>query len=361
MNKVKILLEDDCEILGNGQGHVMYRQYLPVIKYIDLLNKYNIKSTFFVDMGHLFFLNKNKKIKDFKLQSKIIEYTITNLIDNQMDVQLHLHSQWYGAKFINSNTQVTDKWNIGQLSPADQKIIFNECFNTLNIILKKTNHEVISYKAGSWGLNPFNTLYEEFKKNNIKIVLGPSKGMKNQKLNFDYSNMENDCFPYYCDSNDINKIGYEKDIVIIPLTPTYLNIFDLIRYYINVKMKYLINLDLDLDEKPLAPTLVDVKKSFMKNRINASFSPLKTHMKINSQDFWYLKKTFKRAYRKIENYNEDYKLLVIETHTKDFINNFHNVNMFFNYLREKYSNLEFVTVSEVYNDIKTKKLNPSVK
>ncbi len=29
MNTIKIILEDDNEILGNGLEHPMYRQYLP--------------------------------------------------------------------------------------------------------------------------------------------------------------------------------------------------------------------------------------------------------------------------------------------------------------------------------------------
>ena len=47
--KIRILLEDDNEVLGTGLGHSMYRQYLPTKKYINILNKYNAKSTFYID------------------------------------------------------------------------------------------------------------------------------------------------------------------------------------------------------------------------------------------------------------------------------------------------------------------------
>ena len=42
----------------------------------------------------------------------------------------------------------------------------------------------------------------------------------------------------------------------------------------------------------------------------------RTHMKINSQKFWYLKKTFQRSYKNIIKNNYKYKVIVIETHTK---------------------------------------------
>lgn len=61
-NKIKIILEDDNEILGNGNGHPVYRQYLPTKKYVELLNKYNIKGTFYIDIAHYLFLNENKSI-----------------------------------------------------------------------------------------------------------------------------------------------------------------------------------------------------------------------------------------------------------------------------------------------------------
>ena len=47
--KIKVLLEDDNEILGNGLGHPVYRQYLPTKKYVEILKK----------------IIKQNKLKDF--------------------------------------------------------------------------------------------------------------------------------------------------------------------------------------------------------------------------------------------------------------------------------------------------------
>ena len=63
--KIKILLEDDNEIKGNGSGHPLIRQYLPTRRYIEILNKHKIKGTFYVDMAHYIFLKDNESYKDF--------------------------------------------------------------------------------------------------------------------------------------------------------------------------------------------------------------------------------------------------------------------------------------------------------
>lgn len=106
---VHIVLEDDTEILGNGVGHVMYRQYLPVLKYIDILKKNDVVSTFYVDIAHLLFLKKNIDFKDFKLQADLIEKMILLLLDSNMEVQLHIHSQWVNAEIKDDHVFVTSR------------------------------------------------------------------------------------------------------------------------------------------------------------------------------------------------------------------------------------------------------------
>jgi hypothetical protein len=81
-------------------------------------------------------------------------------------------------------------------------------------------------------------------------------------------------------------------------------------------------------------------------------------LKINAQKYWYLKNTFKRAYKNIKASNSEYKLMVIETHTKDFIDTFTDIEKFFNYVKNNYSDVEFVTSFQVVEDLSSNKLVP---
>ena len=215
-NVIHVLLEDDNEILGNGYGHPLYRQYLPTKRYVEILNKYKIKGTFYIDIAHYLFLNKNLHFKDFKFQSQTIEEVVKMLVENDMDVQVHLHSQWVNAAIKNGEIYVTNKWNIGQLTAKEQVDLFNESHEVLRKLIVKFGsiNMLNSYKAGSWGLQPFNNLYTLFKEKGIKLVMGPIKGLKVDQLNFDYTNLEGDFYPFYASEDDINKISKNKDIVV---------------------------------------------------------------------------------------------------------------------------------------------------
>ena len=359
-NIVHVLLEDDNEILGNGYGHPLYRQYLPTKRYVEILNKYKIKGTFYIDIAHYLFLNKNLNFKDFKFQSQTIEEVIKMLVENDMDVQVHLHSQWVNAEIKNDEIYVTNKWNIGQLTAKEQVDLFNESHEMLRKLIVKFNsiNLLNSYKAGSWGLQPFNNLYTLFKEKGIKLVMGPIKGLKVDQLNVDYTNLESDFYPFYASEDDINKISKNKDIVVLPMTPTHLNWLDFIRYVFELKFSSIFKKDKDIDIGFMPTQIKNLKPLSGKDKLNLGLEPFKTHLKINAQKFWYLKNTFDRSYKKIIQSDNDYKLMVIETHTKDFKNTFDDIDKFFKYITTNYDNIEFVTSNKIVSDIEMNILIP---
>lgn len=359
-NKIFILLEDDNEIKGNGSGHPLIRQYLPTKRYLDILNKYQIRATFYVDMAHYLFLKENEDFADFKFQATTIEQTIKMLFENNMDIQIHLHSQWVNAKINQNKIYVTKKWNIGQLDPDNQKLLFKKSYSALYKILKNyiKNPSLSSFKAGSWGLQPFATMFDVFKDAGIKLIMGPIEGLNIPDLNVNYNGLHSDYFPYYVSKNDIRKVDDKKDLVVLPMTPTYLNWPDFIRYIFEVKVLNRFNKTNDIDIFNIPKEMIKLKPLEGKDKLNLGLKPFKTHLKINAQRFWYLKNTFRRSYNFILKSKSDYKLMVIETHTKDFLNNIDDIDKFFKHIKDKYKNIEFITSSDLISHINLKKLHP---
>ena len=214
--KLYILLEDDNEILGNGFGHVMLKQYLPTKKYIEILTKHKVKATFYIDIAHYIFMLENESHSDYEFQMKVFIENIKLLVKNKMDIQLHIHSQWLNAKIDDENIKVTNKWNIGKLKPREQKKLLKKCFLTLEKILHDLGYKqkVRSFKAGSWGIQPINFLYDDFKNFGIKLILGPVKDLKLKLLDVDYSKMQINNHPYFVSKDDVNNVSDKEDIVV---------------------------------------------------------------------------------------------------------------------------------------------------
>ena len=227
-------------------------------------------------------------------------------------------------------------------------------------MLKKagSKNTLNSYKAGSWGLQPFDILYDVFIKNGIRLVMGPIKGLKINSLNINYKAMESDYFPYFASKHNINKISHKREITILPMTPTYLNWVDFIRYILEIKFNNLISNSFAIDTNNIPDEVRKMKPLRGKDKLSLSLKPFQTHLKINYQKFWYLRNTFKRSYKKIKNSNQDYKLIVIETHTKDFKSNLNDIDKFFNLIKTKYKDVEFLTSTQIINHIQSGILKP---
>ena len=53
-----------------------------------------------------------------------------------MDVQLHIHSQWHNAEYINDKFKVTDRWNIATLDNQSQLELFKHSYELLSSQLR---------------------------------------------------------------------------------------------------------------------------------------------------------------------------------------------------------------------------------
>ncbi len=174
--------------------------------------------------------------------------------------------------------------------------------------------------------------------------------------------MESEITPYYCRKDDINRIGEKKEIAIIPMTPTYLNWIDLIRYVWHVKYrKFVERHDKDMDIYGVPDEILNMNPVANRDSIQSLRMPYKTNLKMNKQPYWYLRNTFKRAYDLVMKNNFEYKLIVLETHTKDFKNVFDDIDRFMAYLTKSFNNIEFITTSDLVRHLDEGKLKPLTK
>jgi hypothetical protein len=137
-------------------------------KLISLLEKNNIKSTFFVDAGYLHALDRQRyrytNLKDDYLN---IIHQIMQLEKTNNEIGLHIHPHWEDTYFFNGKWEMQlDRYKLSDYKQKDVEIIFNKYYNQLQKIVK---NDIISYRAGGWCIEPFSLIKNHLKNNGIKL------------------------------------------------------------------------------------------------------------------------------------------------------------------------------------------------
>lgn len=350
MKKFYILLEDDWELKGNGYGNVAELQYLPSLSLMNICEKLNIKMTFMVDVAQQLKFIEHMDSPEVKVQKELWDNTVQLMKRKGFDVQLHLHPQWIHAKYDNKNFYVTADWNIGVYNDTERETLVNNSVKYLNELLKPidSNYKVNSFKPGSWGLQPSNGILNNLSNAGIKLILGIKKDLVVPNLKIDYRNLEEDTLPYYPVFENITKVSKDKNsIIALPLLPYSPNLITLGKLFIYTLIKKIAGKFFDKDyEKKQIPKSIRNLKPLGKVKFKKSFRPYLTHLKIGDQPFGYLKDSFDEVIKRLEQIDAENIPIVIEAHTKDFIDNFSNIEKFLNYIMKEYGNkVEFIDLT----------------
>lgn len=322
---MKILLCDDTEVRGNGNGSVEDLIYIPVSRYVASLSKTHMRATFFVDMAHYIYLVENEKGSD---DLQFFQETINLLFRTGMDVQLHLHPQWL-PRIYNPLERIDSRWNIGMLTSAEISFLVSKGKQILEDIGRSydENYQVHAFKAGSWGLEPMSKVLDVMTLNGIDMVIGPCGNIKIDSLGLDYSR--------YRGEFGFVKYGKVNIALMSEVAHSPLDILQLFFERIKRKKKSLKSTDFSAVYNPLESASLFYYSRFK----------YVTHLRMNWQSSKYVVRMILRLIRNSKNSPYIY----IETHTKDFDENqFHSPE----YLDKKLSqyNCQFITVTELRND-----------
>ena len=113
-----LVLTDDWELRGNGEGNVNELQVQPAKKLMSLYEKLGIKGTFNVEvMQQLAFERYSSEVRIAKERDLWLS-SVREMRDRGHDVQLHIHPQWFGAYREKGKWVLGSKWNIVDYSKA---------------------------------------------------------------------------------------------------------------------------------------------------------------------------------------------------------------------------------------------------
>lgn len=349
--KFYIILEDDWELRGNGLGNVVELQYLPSLFLMNICEKLDIKMTFMVDVAQQLCFDKYQNYPEIKLQKDLWDNAVRMMKRRGFDVQLHLHPQWLDAKYDNRFFYLNENWNIGTYEDSVRKDLIDKSVKYLEELIKPidSEYDVISFKPGSWGIQPSEGVLNDLSSNGIKLVVGIKKDLYFPYLNIDYRNIEEDKFPYYPDYKDITKIAAEKNnMIVLPLmsySPDIIMILKLLLH--KIKKKLMLKLSSKKSKKKRIPLEIKNLNPIRKIKINGLLNPYTTHIKVGNQPFSYLKKSFDETIKKLDKHNQNFIPILVESHTKDYLKNYTDIEKFLEYIAQEYKDkVEFITLTE---------------
>jgi hypothetical protein len=185
-----ILFTLDYELFfGGDSGTVENCMLRPTKKLLEVLDKQNVKATFFIDSGYLVRakLEKHKSDKLKKEYEEVLEQ-IKELDVEGHSIQLHIHPHWEdshydGTKWIMNTSRY-------KLHDFSEKEIENIVYRYKKALTDIVGDKVFAHRAGGWCIQPFSKLYNTFKKHNIWLDSTVFENGKNDSKThyFDFRN-----------------------------------------------------------------------------------------------------------------------------------------------------------------------------
>jgi hypothetical protein len=256
---------------------------------------------------------------------------------------------------------VSRDWNIGRLPREKQRGLIDESVSYLESLLKPIDEDyrVVAFKAGSWGLQPCESLLEEFGRVDIRLVLGVRKGLVIPEVGVDYSGLEEANLPYHPRPDDLTRVAREEnDFVVMPLTWYRPGFRVLARMALHVaadKLRGWGSADAGRrDQRPPGDWTTDPVSN--RSALRFKWPPYTTHLKIGNQPYHYLKKSLDAVLRRLGDIQRDTVPVVIESHTKDYPGNYGNIRRFLEYMMKSYGGrVEFMTLSQYYQSMSSER------
>jgi len=162
-----ILITLDYELFfGGDSGTVVNCMLKPTHKLLEVLDRHNIKATFFVDSGYLVRAKAEQgKSKKLSKEYEAVVEQIKKLDEEGHSIQLHIHPHWEDS-YHDGKQWVMDTTRY-KLHDFSEDEIDDIVYRYKKVLTDIVGDKVFAYRAGGWCIQPFSKLSKAFKKHNI--------------------------------------------------------------------------------------------------------------------------------------------------------------------------------------------------
>lgn len=224
--KYNLIFTLDYEIHGNGDGDPWKLMVEPTGRLMALLEKYDRKLTIMADVAEILAFKRHfaKTGKD-DFHVAEIESQLQDAIKRGHDVQLHVHSSWFNAKWDGKSwDQCIDEYNMAALPVERIDQMVGQCVGYLHDLLRrvKPDYKVWLFRAANWSMMPTESIYQVLLKHGITADTSVYKGgIQGGNVSYDYSEAYDCLLRYPADARNINHLAPSSQTGTITEYPIY--------------------------------------------------------------------------------------------------------------------------------------------
>ena len=205
---LKTIFTLDYEIHGNGDGSPLALMVEPTRRLLDLFDSFGAKATIMADVGEILRFKRHAiETGSDDFHSSAIEDQLRRAVRDGHDVQLHIHSSYYGARLVDGRwLQDWSEYDFASL-PFDRMVgMVQEGRRYLEDLLLPvaSGYRCNVFRAANWSLSPSNNAVRALIETGIRIDTSVFKyGRRKGRVNFNYSAAPSELMPWRACAADV--------------------------------------------------------------------------------------------------------------------------------------------------------------
>jgi|SRR5712692_3953071 len=191
----------DYEIYGNGTGALRDLVYEPAERLQDIFSKWNVRFVNFVEVAEF------EKIEACGTDTAIdlVKIQIKELYRRGFEIGLHLHPQWYNARYDKGRWCLDySEYNLCTLPRNRIAQIVKRSLDYMRYVVGQSDFTPQSFRAGNWLFQPTQTAASVLAENGVKMDSSVFKGGLQHNHSLDYRRARRNGY-YWPFNKDVNE------------------------------------------------------------------------------------------------------------------------------------------------------------
>ncbi len=173
----------DYEIYGNGEGGLRELVYEPAERLMAVFRKKRARFVAFVEVAELELL----EAAGADPASALVRRQVRDLRAGGFELGLHLHPQWYNARFDNGRWELDyGEYNLCTLGRERIAQIVDRALRYFRVVLDEPDFTPRSFRAGNWLFQPTQPAATVLAERGIKVDSSVFKGGRQSLHGLDY-------------------------------------------------------------------------------------------------------------------------------------------------------------------------------